>query len=152
MVSQVVTTDTVPAPGGWPGLQVRTVSGLKPVNVLWRRMDASFIDPLEAGLEIYASHSYTYQVENPPLPRLAFALGPWLGGMEFDLARARGEQLFAQLLGGDPLEEVVVHCRSGVRSAQAVMMMRERGFHHARNLKGGVLAWVDEIDPSQPKY
>jgi adenylyltransferase/sulfurtransferase len=61
-------------------------------------------------------------------------------------------QLTSRLSEYDPLEEVVVHCRSGVRSAQAVMMMRERGFHHARNLKGGVLAWVDEVDPSQPKY
>ena len=31
-------------------------------------------------------------------------------------------------------------------------MMRERGFTNARNLTGGVLAWVTEIDPTQPKY
>ena len=52
----------------------------------------------------------------------------------------------------DPSREVVVHCRSGARSARAVAMMRSRGFTKARNLAGGVLAWVDQIDPSQPKY
>lgn len=49
-------------------------------------------------------------------------------------------------------EEVVVHCRSGARSARAVELMRAHGFRHAYNLKGGVLAWSDEIDPSMPKY
>jgi molybdopterin/thiamine biosynthesis adenylyltransferase/rhodanese-related sulfurtransferase len=61
-------------------------------------------------------------------------------------------QLSSRLSEFDPLQEVVVHCRSGARSAQAVLMMKDRGFAHARNLKGGVLAWVDEVDPTQPKY
>jgi adenylyltransferase/sulfurtransferase len=52
----------------------------------------------------------------------------------------------------DPSQEVVVHCRSGARSAQVVAFMRQRGFTHARNLAGGVLAWIDQVDPSQPKY
>ena len=60
---------------------------------------------------------------------------------------------FAQQLGEfDPNEEIVVHCKSGGRSARAVQMMQHRGFTKARNLTGGVLAWVNEIDPSQPKY
>lgn len=52
----------------------------------------------------------------------------------------------------DPGQEIVVHCRSGARSARAVAMMRARGFARARNLAGGVLAWVEHIDPTQPKY
>ena len=51
--------------------------------------------------------------------------------------------------GGPP---VVVHCKSGVRSAKAVKLLRDRGVADARNLKGGILAWIDRIDPSQPKY
>lgn len=47
---------------------------------------------------------------------------------------------------------LVVFCRSGGRSAQAVAMLRRHGFDRVRNLNGGVLAWVDRIDPSQPKY
>jgi rhodanese-related sulfurtransferase len=30
--------------------------------------------------------------------------------------------------------------------------LKQRGFAHSRNLKGGVLAWIDQVDPSQPKY
>jgi adenylyltransferase/sulfurtransferase len=52
----------------------------------------------------------------------------------------------------DPADEIVVHCRSGARSAKVVEFMRQRGFANARNLAGGVLAWVDQVDPSQPKY
>ena len=48
--------------------------------------------------------------------------------------------------------EIVVHCKSGGRSGRAVEIMKARGFTNARNLAGGVLAWIREIDPSQPKY
>ena len=61
-------------------------------------------------------------------------------------------QLGARLSELDPSAEVVVHCRSGGRSSRAVALMREKGFTNARNLAGGVLAWVTEVDPSQPKY
>ena len=61
-------------------------------------------------------------------------------------------QLPGRLGEFDTSKEVIVHCRSGARSAKAVGFMRDKGFGGARNLKGGVLAWVDEIDPSQPKY
>ena len=49
-------------------------------------------------------------------------------------------------------QEIVVHCRAGGRSSRAVALMRGKGFKKARNLTGGVLAWVTEIDPAQPKY
>ena len=52
----------------------------------------------------------------------------------------------------DPDREVVVHCRAGGRSSRAVNLLREKGFKNARNLTGGVIAWVTEIDPKQPKY
>ena len=48
--------------------------------------------------------------------------------------------------------EVVVHCRSGARSAQAVQFLQSRGYTDVKNLVGGILRWIDEIDPSQPKY
>jgi len=49
-------------------------------------------------------------------------------------------------------EEIVVMCRSGIRSAQAVKFLREAGFKKVKNLTGGILAWADEIDPSLVKY
>ena len=47
---------------------------------------------------------------------------------------------------------VVVHCRSGARSAQAVAVLRMAGFENAWNVNGGILAWIDRIDPSLTKY
>jgi adenylyltransferase/sulfurtransferase len=61
-------------------------------------------------------------------------------------------QLAQQLAAFDPEQEIVVHCKSGGRSGRAVEMMKARGFKNARNLTGGVLAWIDQIDPTQKKY
>ena len=48
---------------------------------------------------------------------------------------------------------VVVHCRSGKRSATAIdLLEKEHSFTNLYNLKGGYLAWVEEIDDSLPKY
>jgi sulfur-carrier protein adenylyltransferase/sulfurtransferase len=52
----------------------------------------------------------------------------------------------------NPGEELIVHCKSGVRSAKAADFLRSVGFKRVLNLKGGILDWVDKIDPSQPKY
>ena len=49
-------------------------------------------------------------------------------------------------------EEYVVHCKSGVRSGKAINLLKEHGFKKLRNLKGGILAWSDTVDPSVPKY
>jgi rhodanese-related sulfurtransferase len=53
---------------------------------------------------------------------------------------------------GPDAPEIIVHCKMGGRSAKAVAMMRDQGFTRIKNLVGGVLAWSDRIDPSQPKY
>lgn len=47
---------------------------------------------------------------------------------------------------------LVVHCRSGVRSAKAVELLQDAGFENAVNLRGGILAWAREVDPSLPMY
>jgi sulfur-carrier protein adenylyltransferase/sulfurtransferase len=52
----------------------------------------------------------------------------------------------------DPNKEMVVHCRSGARSARAVGFLKQAGFTRATNLAGGILAWADRIDPKMPKY
>jgi molybdopterin/thiamine biosynthesis adenylyltransferase/rhodanese-related sulfurtransferase len=48
--------------------------------------------------------------------------------------------------------EIVVYCRSGARSARATQLLRAVGFRDVKNLKGGILAWSQEIDPSIPQY
>ncbi|HET6841411.1 MAG TPA: molybdopterin-synthase adenylyltransferase MoeB [Candidatus Angelobacter sp.] len=52
----------------------------------------------------------------------------------------------------DSDKEMVVHCRSGARSAKAVAFLQQAGFTKVKNLAGGVLAWSDRIDPKMPKY
>lgn len=52
----------------------------------------------------------------------------------------------------DSAVEMVVYCRSGVRSARAVDLLRQAGFRKVKNLAGGILRWADEVDPSMPKY
>ncbi len=47
---------------------------------------------------------------------------------------------------------VIVHCRSGRRSAQAVAFLQQHGFEDVKNLKGGILAWSREVDPTVPMY
>jgi len=52
----------------------------------------------------------------------------------------------------DSARTIVAHCRSGKRSAEAVDFLRKAGFRKVWNLKGGILAWSDQVDPSVPKY
>jgi molybdopterin/thiamine biosynthesis adenylyltransferase/rhodanese-related sulfurtransferase len=52
----------------------------------------------------------------------------------------------------DAAAEIVVHCKSGARSARAVTLLREKGFGRATNLTGGILRWIAEVDRSMPSY
>jgi adenylyltransferase/sulfurtransferase len=52
----------------------------------------------------------------------------------------------------DSAADIVIHCRTGVRSAKACAVLRQAGFQHVRNVVGGILAWSDKVDPSVPKY
>ena len=77
---------------------------------------------------------------------------------EYQICRIPGSKLIplgdlpkrlSELEGHD---EMVVHCKSGVRSAKAVRLLREAGFKKAQNLSGGIMAWIEKIVPSLPKY
>ncbi len=77
---------------------------------------------------------------------------------EFDICRLDGSTLIP--LGQLPnrvselnsADEIVVHCKSGMRSAKAVDFLQKAGFGKVKNLAGGILAWSDQVDPSVPKY
>ena len=77
---------------------------------------------------------------------------------EFEICRIPGSTLIP--LGGLPQrlnelkgnDDMIVHCKSGVRSGKAVKLLHEAGFKKAKNLHGGILAWIEKIDPSLPKY
>lgn len=52
----------------------------------------------------------------------------------------------------DMSRDIVLVCRTGVRSARALEQLRSAGFDRLKNLTGGIHAWADEVDPSVPKY
>jgi len=52
----------------------------------------------------------------------------------------------------DTSREIIVHCKSGMRSAKAIAFLKSQGFTKLVNLTGGILAWSDRIDPGVPKY
>jgi sulfur-carrier protein adenylyltransferase/sulfurtransferase len=61
-------------------------------------------------------------------------------------------ELPERLVELDRDENFAVHCKTGGRSARAVKLMQEAGFQNVYNVKGGITAWSDKIDPSVPKY
>jgi adenylyltransferase/sulfurtransferase len=76
---------------------------------------------------------------------------------EYQINRIPGSVLIplgeiAQRYGELPKDvEIIAQCKSGVRSAKAADFLRQKGFR-VKNLKGGILGWIDQVDPSQPKY
>lgn len=71
-----------------------------------------------------------------------------LGGVHIPLG-----QILNEVEKIDRDKPVVIHCRSGKRSAQAVQILTQReGFDNLSNLKGGILAWRDELDPDLMVY
>lgn len=77
---------------------------------------------------------------------------------EYDIANLGGEliplnQVEEQVSKIASDKQVVIHCRSGKRSGQAIEQLEKKyGFTNLYNLKGGILAWADEIDDSVAKY
>ena len=49
-------------------------------------------------------------------------------------------------------KQVIIQCRSGARSATICRAMEAEGYNNVYNLKGGILAWIDEVDPSLERY
>ena len=52
----------------------------------------------------------------------------------------------------NPDDEIVVSCKVGARSARAADFLRSVGFARVLNLRGGIVDWIDKVDPSQPRY
>ena len=62
-------------------------------------------------------------------------------------------QITSRMSEIDPERDTVVHCKMGGRSARAIEALRRAGFEgRLTNLKGGITAWSNDVDPSVPKY
>jgi len=77
---------------------------------------------------------------------------------EYDIAKIDGTtliplgQLAQRVSELDSTADIVVHCKSGVRSGKAQKQLLEMGFSRVTNLAGGILRWSDDVDPSIAKY
>ncbi len=77
---------------------------------------------------------------------------------EWEICRIEGARLIplrelpARMHELDSRDEIVFVCKQGIRSRQAVQLLRQAGFRRVRNLAGGLLAWAKEVDPSMPVY
>ncbi|MBU3063515.1 adenylyltransferase/sulfurtransferase MoeZ [Nocardia sp. NEAU-G5] len=80
--------------------------------------------------------------------------------VEWDIVRIEGAQLIPKdrILSGAALAElpqnrpIVLHCKTGIRSAEALAALKQAGFSDATHLQGGIIAWAKQIDPSLPVY
>jgi sulfur-carrier protein adenylyltransferase/sulfurtransferase len=79
---------------------------------------------------------------------------------EYEIVSIPGAVLIpkGEFLSGAALERlpqnkrIVLHCKSGVRSAEALAVVKDAGFSDAVHVGGGVLAWINQVDPSLPAY
>ena len=77
---------------------------------------------------------------------------------EYAIARIPGSHLIPRATLPERLhdlssaDEIVVHCKSGVRSGMAVDFLKQAGYRKVKNLVGGILRWSDDVDPTVPKY
>ncbi|MDV3244346.1 MAG: molybdopterin-synthase adenylyltransferase MoeB [Nitrososphaerales archaeon] len=78
--------------------------------------------------------------------------------LEYQVCRLEGakllplDQLRKRVNELDKAGDIVVYCKTGDRSVKAVRLLRDAGFSKVRNLKGGIKAWADQVDPSMPMY
>ncbi|WP_203939299.1 adenylyltransferase/sulfurtransferase MoeZ [Spirilliplanes yamanashiensis] len=79
---------------------------------------------------------------------------------EYEIVRIPGSTLIpkGEILSGEALaqfpqdRQIVLHCKSGVRSAEALAALKAAGFKDAVHVQGGVLSWIKSVDPSLPAY
>ncbi|HEY5812335.1 MAG TPA: rhodanese-like domain-containing protein, partial [Terrimicrobiaceae bacterium] len=109
--------------------------------------------------------------EEPPVPEMSveelkakkdrgdqFVLLDVREPYEYDIARISGSQLIplgelpSRMSELDSADEIVIHCKTGVRSAKALRQLQKAGFAKLYNVPGGIGAWAERIDSNIPKY
>jgi rhodanese-related sulfurtransferase len=79
---------------------------------------------------------------------------------EYEIVSIKGSTLIpkGEILSGEALsrfpqdKQIVLHCKSGVRSAEALAALKAAGFKDAVHVQGGIVSWVNTVDPSLPSY
>jgi molybdopterin/thiamine biosynthesis adenylyltransferase/rhodanese-related sulfurtransferase len=79
---------------------------------------------------------------------------------EYEIVSIKGATLIpkGEILSGEALarfpqdQQIVLHCKSGVRSAEALAALKAAGFKDAVHVQGGIVSWINTVDPSLPSY
>jgi molybdopterin/thiamine biosynthesis adenylyltransferase/rhodanese-related sulfurtransferase len=108
------------------------------------RADAYEITPVEVDEWLHG--------DNPPFLLDVREANEWDIGHLPGALRISVNELPQRMSELDSAREMVVYCRSGVRSGRAVDLLRGAGFRKVKNMTGGILRWSDEVDASIPKY
>ncbi|MBI4384558.1 MAG: molybdopterin-synthase adenylyltransferase MoeB [Nitrospinae bacterium] len=114
-------------------------------------------EPVDASLEIDAG-----EVKKMLDSQRKFKLIDVREPFEYQICKINGstliplgviqEKSLEKLDGLKPSDEIVLHCKAGVRSMKAALALKEMGFGNVKSMKGGILEWSERIDPSVPKY
>lgn len=125
----------------WIGKEALTSEAIRPDGVVIRE-----ISPTELNERIQRGDSFVIVDVREPFERHLADL-PDFGQIQIPVKEIplKGPEL-------DSKAEIVVYCRSGPRSAWATERLMEMGFRRVLNLRGGILAWKSEVDPSMPGY
>jgi adenylyltransferase/sulfurtransferase len=120
------------------------------------------IVPVEASPEDDAMEIGVEQVKQMMDNKHAFRLIDVREPSEYDICKIGGAILIplgdieakdlARLNGLNPDEEIVLHCKAGVRSMKAVKALKEMGFKNLKSMRGGINEWSEKIDSSVPLY
>ncbi|MDJ0395208.1 adenylyltransferase/sulfurtransferase MoeZ [Rhodococcus sp. G-MC3] len=108
--------------------------------------DGSTITPMELAALMNSSENFALIDVREPV--------------EWDIVRIDGATLIpkGRIMSGEALAElpqdrrVVLHCKTGIRSAEALAVVKRAGFSDAVHLQGGIVAWANQVDPSLPSY
>jgi adenylyltransferase/sulfurtransferase len=119
----------VPAGCRFPAEPVGEVPTLSPAELVARRQGGVDLDLVDVREEGEWALGFIAGARHLPLSSLASALPSF-----------------------DGRREVVIYCRSGIRSARAVRQLLALGVPRVFNLAGGILRWAEEVDPSLPRY
>lgn len=132
--------------------------GDHPSITVLRDEDVSCGVPAEEPVATIAARELADLIEAGDVPVLVDVRSP----AERDIVTLPGGGIHVEVEGlrdgsaldavADVSEDAIFYCRSGVRSAEAVRLVAAATGVQARSLDGGVLAWIDQIDPSLPRY
>jgi rhodanese-related sulfurtransferase len=160
--SVVAPTDRmVPKTDPYEAAQAEVIKALSLYND--GKMEAASDKALEAYEDLRALPRKVKRAKRVELKKLIDANGKKVNLIdvrepyEYDISRIEGAKLIplGQLMDRvselDSSKDYVVHCRSGARSAKAILQLQKIGFKKLKNLKGGINAWAD-VDPTVAKY